>query len=39
MRARSTVQGLVLPVGALLLAEIAMRASGIRSDGLALPSD
>lgn len=39
MRARSIVQGLALPVGALLLAEVAMRVSGIRSDGLALPTD
>ncbi|MGO4714449.1 ABC transporter permease [Bradyrhizobium sp. 2TAF24] len=39
MPARTILQGLALPLGALLLAEIAMRASGIHSDGLALPSD
>src|SRR5689334_12352579 len=30
--------GWLLPLAALVVAEIAMRATGIRSDGLALPS-
>src|SRR5882724_1273885 len=39
MPAHPRWRGMVLPLAILLAGEIALRASGIRSDGVALPSD